>query len=158
MAEEKKACIVYVHDDGCDPGPLQKKLEAAGYAVTRCPVSRGDACKAQAGALDELSMEVRDALVSAHLCIILISECTGESSELAEAVTCAVSGGGDIVGIWAEGQADCQLPAILVDYGCDIVSEIDPEFQEIIDGKVSAWKGPTGQAAQGTKIFHQKKC
>jgi hypothetical protein len=153
-----KACIIYVPSDGIDPNPTKAKLEGKGYKVILCPIAAHQAKDATEGKLDTLSVEMRNEIETCDLCMILISECVGEGEELGAAVGCAVEGGSDIVGIWPDGTEETEVPSILVDYGCDIVGENDPEFDEVIDGNVDSWKGPTGEPAPSPPKSNQSKC
>ncbi|WP_156420515.1 MULTISPECIES: toll/interleukin-1 receptor domain-containing protein [unclassified Sphingopyxis] len=158
MATEKRACIVYIEADGCNPAKTARRLEAQGYSVTLCPVSAEQSKEIAQGHLDELPQEIRDAIIAADLCVFLISKSCEGSSEYGAAAECAVTGGADIVGIWPEGQEETPLPLALIDYGCDVMGENSLELDGVLSGASDAWEDSAGNPAKSAESDHQKKC
>lgn len=158
MAADKKACIVYIESDGCNPNATAARLEAQGYSVTLCPVSAEQARDIKEGHLEDISDEIRDAIIAADLCVFLISKSCNGSGQYGAAVECAVSGGADILGLWPEGEEETPLPSALVDYGCDVLGENSPEIDGVLSGTSDGWKSPSGEPAETAKNDHQKKC
>ncbi|MFN0045848.1 MAG: hypothetical protein ACKVOS_05215 [Sphingorhabdus sp.] len=153
-----KACVIYISSDGIDPNPTKAKLEGKGYTVVLCPVSVDQAEAAGEGDFSALSDEMRTEIETCDLCVVLISKCADGSFGFGAAVGCAVEGGSDIVGIWTKDSDDIEIPSVLVDYGCDIVGENDPKFDDVIDGNVDSWNGPKGDTAPTPPKSNQSKC
>ena len=62
-----------------------------------------------------------------------------------------------IVGVWAHGAAECEVPAALEDYADAVVGWQGDRIVDAIDGKIQGWEGPDGSSV-GSRSIDRHSC
>jgi hypothetical protein len=150
VADEKRACLIYVTATADDRGPTRASLEGAGYVVCEVRAELDDALLAQAGEGD-LPESLSECIAQSDICVFLLPADQGNDGALSGAASLAQRAGKRMVGIVA-GARD-HYPEALEDCADAMVRQGSEQLSAAIDGR-EIWERPDGSPAPAREIRH----
>lgn len=129
----KKACVIYSHENQAEASQVAQRLGGEGYEVCATEVTGEEANSIKAGVLDSIPPKVAGCLADAEVCVILVGEDKPAEVGFGGVAAAASDAGCRVVTV---GGSPEQLPTELDDVIDGHVPSADsPELPEIISGR-----------------------
>lgn len=150
MADQKRACLVYVSATEGQRASVRARLERNGYSVCEVKAELGDALVAQSGQ-GELPAELTECISGADLCIFLLPESAVSDEALGDAAAFAQRLSKRMVGIVAGSRGE--YPQSLDDHASSMIREGSDRLDEAICG-TEVWEQPDRSPVLHRPIKH----
>jgi len=145
--------ISHIHEDDADVSGLKDLLSKNGCEFRDSSVN--SSTPNEANNPDYIKSAILAPRIQwAGTVVVLISPGTHESEWVDWEVAYAQKLGKRIIGVWAHGAKDSDLPEKLDDYADAIVGWQSETIIDAINGKSDAWQGPAGEVKPERKIAH----
>lgn len=145
--------ISHIHEDDADVTALKELVSKNGGEFRDSSVNSSNPNEANNPEYIK-SQILAPRIQWAGTVVVLISPGTHESEWVDWEIAYAQKLGKRIVGVWAHGSKDSDLPAGLDDYADAIVGWQSDVIIDAINAKSDAWQGPSGEARSERKIVH----
>lgn len=155
MAEEKvcNVFISHIHEDDKDVTAMKELLSKNGCEFRDSSVNSSN--PNEANSPDYIKSQILAPRIQwAGTVVVLISPGTHESEWVKWEIEYAQKLGKRIIGVWAHGAKDSDLPENLDDYADALVGWQADTIIDAVYGKADEWQKPTGQTAPERKIPH----
>ena len=143
----KNVFISHIHED--DPGltKLKKLLKNNGMAIRDYSISSDNPNDAHS---DEYikSQILAPRIRQSGVVVVYVSPETKGSRYVNWEIDYAHKQEKRIVGVWADGEAGCELPDALKDYSDALVGWTGNRIVDAINGKIDGWQNPDGTPSQ----------
>lgn len=140
MAEQKRACIIFVDSTRSQVAHVRSALEANGYKVSETEVCPDEATAAQSGT-GQISESLRICIEGADLCIFLVPEEAGAAEQLGGGVGAGKDAGKRVIGVLVG--SGTAVPQVFDDLA-DCIVRVDSErLPDAINGE-EVWEAPDG--------------
>jgi MTH538 TIR-like domain (DUF1863) len=147
------AFISHIHEDDADVAALKELLAKNGCEFRDSSVTSDKPNEAKDP--DYIKSQILAPRIQwAGTVVVLISPGTHESEWVDWEIAYAQKLGKRIVGVWAHGSKDSDLPEKLDDYAAAIVGWQSEAIVDAINGKSDAWQGSAGETKPERKIAH----
>ncbi len=154
MAE--KVCNVFIshiHEDDEDLKSFKDLLAKNGCTVRDSSITSETPNSAKDS--DYIKQEIlAPGITWAGTFVVLISPGTRDSPWVDWEIEYAKKEGKRIIGVWAEGAADCDVPKALDDYADAVVGWQADRIIDAIFGDINNWETPDGQQRPEREIPH----
>lgn len=135
--------ISHVHEDDKGLGKLQDLLKSKGMHIRDASIHAGRENDAKSP--DYIKSEILAPQISwAGVFIVYVTPKTKESKWVDWEIEYAQKQGKRIVGIWAHGDKDCEVPEALKNYADAVVGWHGDSVVDAITGKINGWENPDG--------------
>lgn len=152
----EKVCNVFIshiHEDDADLTAMKELLSKNGCEFRDSSVNSSNPNEAKDP--DYIKSQILAPKIQwAGTVVVLVSPDTCKSEWVQWEIEYANKLGKRIVGVWAHGAKDSDLPENLDDYADALVGWQAEKIIDAIYGKSNDWQTPSGQAAQERKIAH----
>lgn len=144
MADESKNVFIsHIHEDDPGLGKLKDLLSNKGMAIRDYSISSDNPNNAHSE--DYIKSEILAPRIrQSGVLVVYISSETKDSSYVNWEVEYAQKQEKRIVGVWADGEAGCELPDALHNYADAVVGWVGDRIIDAINGKVDGWENPDG--------------
>jgi len=149
MSAQKKACVVYTEGLKEAVPIVTEELQKKGFDVCVSAADLEIAEAAQAGNLEEVSVEVKECIANAEICIFLIPQKAPKS--ITAAAECARASGGKIVAVVEDIKS---IPQIFDELATAVVCVGSPQLPDALGGE-EVWEAPM-ESPEGRKITRIK--
>jgi hypothetical protein len=147
------AFISHIHEDDADVADLKELLAKNGCEFRDSSVTSEN--PNEANNPDYIKSQILAPRIQwAGTVVVLISPGTHESEWVDWEFAYAQKLGKRIIGVWAHGSKDSDLPEKLDDYADAIVGWQADVIVDAINGKSDAWQGSSGEPKPERKIAH----
>lgn len=145
--------ISHIHEDDADVTALKDLLLKNGCEFRDSSVNSSN--PNEASSPDYIKSQILSPRIQwAGTVVVLISPGTHQSEWVDWEIAYAQKLGKRIVGVWAHGSKDADLPEKLDDYADAIVGWQSEVIIDAINGNSNAWQGSAGEAKPERKIVH----
>ena len=154
MAEESgNIFISHIHEDDAELGAMKDLLAKGGFSVRDSSINSSRPNEAEDP--EYIKSEIlAPAIRWAGTCVVLVSPGTRDSSWVDWEIRYANKIGKRIVGVWAHGAKDCDVPAALKDYADAVVGWQTESIIDAIGGRINNWQTSEGQPQGQREIAH----
>jgi len=136
--------ISHIHEDDAELGKLKNLLDSSGCQIRDYSINSSN--PNQANNHDYIKSEIlAPQIKNSGTLVVLISPGTHESEWVNWEIEYAQKLDKRIVGVWAHGAKDCDIPEKLNEYADAIVGWQGSCIIDAIDGKVNNWQTPSGE-------------
>ena len=157
MADETKNIFIsHIHEDDDGLGKLKSLLKDNGMTVRDYSINRDNPNNAHSESYIKSEILAPRIRQSSTLAVYVSPE-TKDSPWVDWEIEYAQKQGKQIVGIWAYGEKDCELPKPLEDYADAVVGWNGESIIDAINGKSDKWYKPDG-SAQGYTPIKRHSC
>jgi hypothetical protein len=152
MADDKKNVFIsHVHEDDEGLGKLKDLLKKHGLDIRDSSINSTKPNNAKSP--DYIKSEVLAPQIKwAGTLIVYITPKTKGSDWVDWEIEYAQKQGKRIVGVWANGYSDCDVPDSLKDYADAVVSWNGAQIVDAINGKDNNWHNPDGTVSDPRPI------
>ena len=152
MADEKKNVFIsHVHEDDAGLAKLQKLLSKHGLEIRDSSINSSNPNNAKSP--DYIKPQVLAPQIKwASTLLVYITPKTRGSNWVDWEIEYAHKEGKRIVGVWAHGHSECEMPDALKDYGDAVVSWNGPQIIDAINGANNDWQNADGSACSPRPI------
>jgi hypothetical protein len=144
MADQiKNVFISHIHEDDDGLADLKSLLEKNGMAIRDYSINSDNPNNAHSEEYIKsqiLAPRIRDC----GTMVVYVSPETKESHYVNWEIEYAQKEGKRIVGVWAHGDKDCEVPEALANYADAIVGWHGNSVIDAINGKTNGWERPDG--------------
>ena len=152
----KNVFISHIHEDDEGIDKIKSLLGQHGMTVRNGSVTSDRPNSAEAE--DYIKYEILAPRINwASVLVVYVSPDTKGSRWVDWEIEYAQKQGKQIVGIWAYGEKDCELPKPLEDYADAVVGWNGESIIDAINGKSDKWYKPDG-SAQGYSAIKRYSC
>ena len=152
----KNVFISHIHEDDEGIDKIKSLLGQHGMTVRNGSVTSDRPNSAEAE--DYIKYEILAPRINwASVLVVYVSPDTKGSRWVDWEIEYAQKQGKQIVGIWAYGEKDCELPKPLEDYADAVVGWNGESIIDAINGKSDQWYKPDG-SAQGYSAIKRYSC
>lgn len=149
----KNVFISHIHEDDADVTAMKDLLAKSGYEVRDASINSSK--PNEANNPDYIKSQILAPRIQwAGVFVVLISPGTHESDWVNWEIDYAHKQGKRIVGVWAHGAKDSDLPGELDEYADALVGWQSDAIIDAINGKNNEWQKPTGESFPKRKIAH----
>lgn len=135
--------ISHVHEDDGGLADLKNLLGSKGYAVRDSSINSSNPNNANSP--DYIKSGILAPRIQwAGVLIVYVSPMTRNSEWVNWEIEYAHREGKRIVGVWARGDAECDVPDALEEYADAVVGWNAERVIDAIEGRVNDWQGPAG--------------
>ena len=144
MAEEtKNVFISHIHEDDAGLGKLKGLLKGNGMAVRDYSITADNPNNAHSE--DYIKSEILAPRIrQSSTLVVYISPETKDSKYVNWEIEYAQKQDKRIVGVWEDGEKDCEVPEALDKYADAIVGWTGNRIIDAINGKINGWEGSDG--------------
>ena len=144
MAKETKNIFMsHIHEDDEDLGRLKNLLKANGMTVRDYSITADNPNNARSE--DYIKSEILAPRIrQASTLVVYISPETKDSKYVNWEIEYAQKQDKQIVGVWAHGEKDCEVPEALDKYADAIVGWTGSHIIDAINGKINGWESSDG--------------
>ena len=152
----KNAFISHIHEDDADLVPLKDLAAREGCTVRDASINSLSPNQAQSP--EYIKSEILGPRIRwATVFIVLISSGTHDSEYVNWEIEYAHQQGKSIIGVWAHGAKDSDLPDNFEKYGDHLVGWQGRRIADAIAGKVEPWESTSG-AIRATRDISRHDC
>lgn len=144
MSQTRNVFISHIHED--DPGlaKLKTLIQSNGMTVRDYSINADNPNNAHSEKYiksEILAPRIRQC----STLLVYVSPDTKDSSYVNWEIEYAAKQGKTIVGVWAFGEAECEVPTALTEYADAVVGWRGNQIIDAIRGKTHGWEGPDGR-------------
>ena len=144
MSQTKNVFISHIHED--DPGlaKLKALIQSSGMTVRDYSINADNPNRAQAETYiksEILAPRIRQC----STLLVYVSPETKDSPYVNWEIEYAAKQDKTIVGVWAHGEAECEVPPALAEYADAVVGWRGNRIVDAVRGKTDRWEGPDGR-------------
>lgn len=142
MSDKKNIFISHVHEDDALLPRLKDLISKAGMDVRDGSINSS---KPNAASNDEYIMReiIAPRIRWASTLVVLISDDTARSDWVNREIKFAIEQGKNVVGVYAQGATDADIPEELAKHAAAIVGWQGERVVDAINGKITGWDDPT---------------
>jgi hypothetical protein len=144
MADIKNVFISHVHEDDEGLGKLKKLIEKGGLFVRDSSINSSNPNEAQNH--DYIKSQILAPQIQwASILLVYITPKTKDSEYVNWEIEYAEKQGKRIVGVYAHGASECDVPEALEKYADDVRGWQSAGIVEAILGGTNEWRSPSGE-------------
>ena len=148
----KNIFISHVHEDDAGLGALKNLLSKHGMTIRDSSINADKPNEAQSPDYIKNTI-IAPRIQWASALVVYVTPKTKDSDWVNWEIECALKLEKKIIGVWAHGDAECELPDALNDYAnAVVVGWHGPKIIDAINGKSGDWEEPDGTPAEPHKI------
>ena len=144
MSETRNVFISHIHEDDARLSDLKALVKSHGMTAKDYSIHADKPNRARSESYIKtkiLAPQIR----RCSALVVLVTPGTKKSEYVNWEIRYAAKCGKQIVGVWARGDANSQLPEALNRYGDAVVGWQGQRIIDAINGKVANWEGPDGR-------------
>jgi hypothetical protein len=144
MADDKKNVFIsHVHEDDAGLGKIKDLLKKHGLEIRDSSINSSNPNNAKSP--DYIKSQILAPQINwASTLLVYITPKTKGSDWVDWEIEYAQKQGKRIVGVWAHGHNECEVPDALKDYADAVVNWNGPKIIDAINGKNNDWQNPDG--------------
>jgi len=144
MADDKKNVFIsHVHEDDAGLGKMKDLLKTHGLEIRDSSINSTKPNNATSH--DYIKSQILAPQINwASTLLVYITPKTKSSEWVDWEIEYALKQGKRIVGVWAHGHSECEVPDALKDYADAVVGWNGEQIIDAINGKNNDWQNPDG--------------
>lgn len=144
MADDKKNVFIsHVHEDDAGLGKMKDLLKRHGLEIRDSSINSSNPNNATSP--EYIKSQILAPQINwASTLLVYVTPKTKGSEWVNWEIEYAQKQGKRIVGVWAHGHNECEVPDALKDYADAVVSWNGPQIIDAINGKNNDWQNPDG--------------
>lgn len=141
MSDKKNIFISHVHEDDAILPKLKDLISKAGMEVRDGSINSD---KPNAASNEDYIMReiIAPRIRWASTLVVLITHDTAQSDWVNREIMCAIEQGKNVVGVFAQGATDADIPEALAKHAAAIVGWQGDRVVDAINGKLTGWDDP----------------
>ncbi len=143
MNEIRHVFMSHIHEDDAGLPKCKELLKSNGLEVRDYSISADNPNNAHSEKYIKLQI-LAPRIRKCSVVLVYISPETRDSSYVNWEIEYAAKQGKRIVGVWAHGEAECEVPEALNDYADAVVGWQGTRIIDAINGKIEHWEKPDG--------------
>ncbi len=144
MADQtRNVFISHIHEDDDGLGKLKSLLQNNGMTIRDYSINSDNPNNAHSE--NYIKSEIlAPRIQQSGTLVVYVSQETKESEYVNWEIEYAQKQDKRIVGVWADGEAGCELPDALKDYADAVVGWTGNRIIDAIEGRIDGWENPDG--------------
>ena len=151
MSQTRNVFISHIHEDDAGLAKLKGLLESKGMTVRDYSINADNPNNAHSENYIK-SQILAPRIRQCSTLLVYVSPETKDSVYVDWEIEYAAREDKTIVGVWAHGAAECEVPEALADYADAVVGWRGDRIIDAIDGKIQGWEGPSGGSVASRPI------
>lgn len=151
MNKTRNVFISHIHEDDAGLTKLKGLLESNGMTTRDYSINADNPNNAHSESYIK-SQILAPRIRQCSTLLVYISPETRDSAYVNWEIEYAAKQDKTIVGVWAHGEADCEVPQALHDYADAVVGWRGNRIIDAIEGKIAQWERPDGRPVDPRSI------